>query len=114
MQRISVIFEQRFTAVLDGMLTEKEKEEIDYELAPTIHPQAHDDGTVGLSMGMSVSLSMPAISMGDHVMVSGLVQDPYANDTTLTMNAKELLAELRERQASSGTVLGSKLIIPGR
>ena len=112
MRRISIIFEERFIAVLDGMLTEKEKDEIDYELVPTVFPQAHDDGTTGLAMGMSVSLSMPALTIGDHVMVSGLVQDPYASDTILLINAKELLAEVRERQASSGAV--GKLFIPGR
>jgi hypothetical protein len=114
MQRISAVFEERFVAILRGMLTEKEQDEIDYELASTVYPKQEDDGSMGLSMGMSVSLAMPAITIGDHVMVSGLVQDPYAADTILTINATELLEGLRERRAAQGSLSNGGLIIPGK
>jgi hypothetical protein len=114
MQRISAAFEERFVTILKGMLTEKEQAEVDYELAPTIYPKQEEDGSTALSMGMSVSLSMPAITIGDHVMVSGLVQDPYAADTILVINAKELLEGLRERRAAQGSLSNGGLIVPGK
>jgi hypothetical protein len=114
MQRISDAFEERFVTILKGMLSEAEQDEIDYELFPTIYPTHETDMTMGLAMGMSVSLAMPALSVGDHVMVSGLIKDPYASDTLLTTNAQEMLAGLRERQAASGSFSNGGLIVPGR
>jgi hypothetical protein len=114
MQRISTIFEERFIAILCGMLSQAEQDEIDYELAPTIYPKQEENGSTALAMGMSVSLSMPAITVGDHVMVSGLVEDPYAADTILTINAKELLEGLRARRAALGSFSNGGLIVPGK
>jgi hypothetical protein len=113
MQRISAAFEERFVALLKGMITEAEADQIDYELAPTAYPSQNPDGSVGISMGMSVSLATRALTLGDHVMVSGLVQDPYAPDQILATNARELLDGLRERRAASGALSNGKLIVPG-
>jgi hypothetical protein len=113
MQRISTAFEERFVALLRGMISEAEAAEIDYELAPAAYPSQNPDGSVGVAMGMSVSLATRALTLGDHVMVSGLVQDPYANDTLLTTNVTEMLAALRERRAASGSISNGGLMVPG-
>jgi hypothetical protein len=112
MQRISAAFEARFVSVLRGMLTEAEADEVDYELAATAYPAQQPDGSVGVSMGMSVSLATRALTLGDHVMVSGLIQDPYADDTLLATNARELLDGLRKRRAESGAIGNGQLIVP--
>jgi hypothetical protein len=113
MQRISNMFEERFVAALCSMLTLTEQAEIDYELAPTAYPSQQPDGSAGVSMGISVSLATRALTLGDHVMVSGLVQDPYAADAILAVNARELLEGLRQRRAESGAVGNGQLIVPG-
>jgi hypothetical protein len=113
MQRISTAFEARFVAILKGMLSEAEQADIDYELAPAAYPVQNKDGSMGLSMGMSVSLATKALSLGDHVMVSGMVQDPYADDSILGINARELLDGLRERRIASGSVANGGLVVPG-
>jgi hypothetical protein len=112
-RRITDIFEERLVAQLKAALTQAEQDEIDYELGPAPFPALQPDGTQGVNMGMSVSLAIRAVTLGDHVMVTGLVQDPFCPDPLLETNVKELLAGLREKRAMATSFSNGGLIVPG-
>jgi hypothetical protein len=100
-ERITDVFEERLVEQLKAALSSAEAEEIYYELGPAPYPALQPDGSQGVNMGMSVSLAMRAVALTDHVMVTGLVQDPFCPDELLKLNVAELIAGLRERRAMS-------------
>jgi hypothetical protein len=113
LRRITDVFEERLTDRLKAELTEGEQSELYYELGPAPYPALQPDGSQGVNMGMSVSLAMRAVALTDHVMVTGLIQDPFCPDHLLELNVKELLAGLRERRAASASFSNGGLIVPG-
>jgi hypothetical protein len=112
-RRITDLFEERLVIALKAALTQVEQSEIDYELGPAPYPAVQPDGSQGVNMGMSVSLSMRSVALTDHIMVTGLVQDPYCPDDLLKVNVSELIKGLRERRAAAGSVSNGGLIVPG-
>lgn len=112
MQRLSTMFEDRLLKILSGMLSIREQAEIDYEVTPSPFPMQNPDGTVGLGMGLNVSLAAPTMAIGDHVLVTGLIQDPYAIDAILTSNIGELLANLRRMRDEANSVTGNGRVLP--
>lgn len=108
------MFEERLVGQLTAVLTQAEQDEIGYDLALTPYPAQQDDGTMGLNMGISVSLSARSVVLTDHVLVTGMVADPFAPDATLALNVKELLAGLRARQAEANRISNGGLIVPGK
>jgi predicted O-methyltransferase YrrM len=113
-RRITEVFEERFVEQLKAMLTEAEQDEIDYDLALTPYPAQQEDGSMGLNMGISVSMSTRSVVITDHVLITGLVGDPFAPDATLAINVRELLDGLRKRKAETASVSNGGLIVPGR
>lgn len=113
MRRITDIFEERFVGQLKAALSEKEQAEIDYDLALTPYPAQQDDGSMGLNMGIAVSLSTKSLTLADHVLINGMVGDPYAPDATLAINVRELLEALRKRKAEAGSLSNGGLFVPG-
>jgi hypothetical protein len=106
------MFEERLLRILGGMLSIAEQGEIDYEIAPAPFPFQQADGTMGLGMGLNVSLAAPTIVLGDHVLVTGLIQDPYSADALLTTQVGELLAGLRKMRAEANSVTNGALLLP--
>lgn len=113
MERITAVFERRFTEQMQAMLTEAELGEIDFDLALTPYPAQQPDGSMGLNMGMSVSLAARSTILTDHVMVTGMVADPYADDAKLAVNVREMVTGLRARQAEASRISNGGLIVPG-
>lgn len=113
MERITSVFERRFVEQMEAVLTTAELDEIDFDLALTPYPAQQPDGSMGLNMGIAVSLSARSAVLTDHVLVTGMVNDPYAPDATLALNVKELLTGLRARQAEAGRISNGGLIVPG-
>jgi hypothetical protein len=113
-ERITTAFETRLVDRLKAELTEAEQSEIYYELGPAPYPALQPDGSQGVNMGMSISLATRAAALTDHVMVTGLVQDPFCPDHLLEINVREMIAGLRERRAASGATSNGGLIVPGR
>jgi predicted O-methyltransferase YrrM len=112
-RRITTVFEERFVQQMEAVYTKAELEEIEYDLALTPYPAQQDDGSVGLNMGISVSLSARTIVLTDRVLVTGLVEDPYADDAKLALNVRELMTGLRAKQAEAAKISNGGLIIPG-
>jgi hypothetical protein len=112
-RRITEIFEERLVEQLKAVLTEAEQAEIDYDLALTPYPAQQPDGSMGLNTGVNVSLSVRSTILSDHVMIAGMVADPFTTDAILAINVRELLTGLRARQAESGKISNGGLMIPG-
>jgi len=106
------MFEERLIELLGGMLTAAELAEIDYEVTPAPFPFQAEDGSVGVGMGINVSLAAPTMAIGDHVLVTGMVQDPYAIDAILASNIGELLTSLRKMRAEANSVSNGGLFVP--
>lgn len=113
MRRITDIFEERFVEKMKALYTEAELDEIDYDLALAPYPDQQPDGSMGLNMGVGVSLAARSTILTDHVMVTGLVKDPYAPDATLEINVRELVTGLRAKQAEAARISNGGLIVPG-
>lgn len=113
MQRITDAFEVRFVGQLKAVLTEAEQAEIDYDLSLIPYPAQQPDGSMGLNMGISASLATRSVILTDHVLVNGMISDPFAPDAVLAINVKELLDGLRKRKAESGSAANGGLILPG-
>jgi hypothetical protein len=112
-QRLTVMFEERVIKALCGMLSIPEQAEMDYEITPAPFPFQQDDGTMGIGLGMNVSLAVPVMAVGDHVMVTGMVQDPYAIDAILASNIGELLTNLRKLRTEANSISnGGGLFVP--
>jgi hypothetical protein len=111
-RRLSTMFETRLVEILGGMLTQRELAEIDYEVTPAPFPFQAPDGSMGVGMGINVSLAAPTMAIGDHVLITGMIQDPYAIDAILTSNIGELLAGLRKMRTEANSVTNGGLAMP--
>lgn len=112
MRRLSAMFEERLLGILGTMLTQRELDEIDYEVTPSPFPFKQSDGTMGIGMGINVSLAAPTMAIGDHVLVTGLIQDPYAIDAMLNIAIGELVSNLRRMRAEANSVTNGGLAVP--
>lgn len=112
MRRLSTMFEERLIKILGTMLTQRELSEIDYEVTPAPFPFQAPDGSMGVGMGINVSLAAPTLAIGDHVLITGMIQDPYAIDAIITSNLAELLTGLRKMRTEANSVTNGGLAVP--
>jgi hypothetical protein len=111
-RRLIDFFEERMIALMGEIITAPEQDEIDYILAPAPFPFQDDKGQMGMGMGISVSFACPTLALGDHVLVTGVVQDPYAADSILASNLGELIASLRKMRTEANSVSNGGLFVP--